>query len=360
MKILLWDEKAGLMKLRVENQDDLWALYNIIEEGDIVYAKTTRELKVGNSSMRKPMILGIKVKKLEFQPFTERLRVRGVIIHEPEKYKERGLRGSHHTINLDIGGEIAIIKEKWPKHAIDRIREACRKTKLGVVILSIDDEEAAIAIIRDYGVEIISEIALRLPGKMEADKRYLALREKIKEVTKAVKSTIKNTSSTILIVAGPSYMREKVAAALEKEYSGKSDKPKIYQENTSNGGVRGIYEAIRRGSITKAVSEHGIIEETKLMAQFLKLLSKNENMVTYGLNEVKDAAKAGAIKALLVLDEMLHSYGEVREKIEEIIKDVERKGGKIKIFSSIHEAGRQLKSLGGVAAILRFKVRNKQ
>ena len=357
MKILFWDENTGTMKLRVESQDDLWVLYNIIKEGDVVYAKTTRELKVGKSSVRKPMTLGIKVKKLEFQPFTERLRIRGIIIEEPEKYEERGLRGSYHTINLDIGRELVLIKEKWSKHTINKIREACEKTRLGAVILSVDDEEAAIAVIRDYGVEITSEIALKLPGKMEADKRYAALRERLKDIVEAVTNTMQNTSSKILIIAGPSYMREKVANVIEKEYAGKSDKPKIYQENTSNGGVRGVYEAIRRGSITRAICDYGIIEESKLIAEFLELLTKAEGMVAYGLDEVEVAAKAGAVKTLLILDEMLHSYGELREKLEEIIREVESKGGEMKIFSSLHEAGRQLKSFGGIAAILRFKVK---
>jgi len=65
MKILGEDLKHGVIQVQVETLDDLWILYNVLREGDIVYAKTTREVKVGDGSegSRIPMILGVKVKK---------------------------------------------------------------------------------------------------------------------------------------------------------------------------------------------------------------------------------------------------------------------------------------------------------
>ncbi|RLI35051.1 mRNA surveillance protein Pelota, partial [Candidatus Bathyarchaeota archaeon] len=52
MKILASDLKHGEVKLVVENLDDLWHLYNIIGEGDLVYAKTSREVKAGGEGSR--------------------------------------------------------------------------------------------------------------------------------------------------------------------------------------------------------------------------------------------------------------------------------------------------------------------
>lgn len=358
MKLLAWDEKKGVMKLRVESQDDLWLLYNIIEEGDIIYAKTSREIKVGDKSSRKTMTLGIKVKKLEFQPFTERLRINGIIIEEPEKYEERGFRGSHHTINLDIGKEIIIIKDEWSKQTIKRISEACKKTRMKTMILSIDDEEVAVAILRDYGVQIVFEEALRLPGKGEAERREEKITKILSEITSKIRELIKNTSTETLIISGPSYMREKITAKIRRALESEKLKPRIYVENTSNGGIRGIYETLRREKIMEALREYGIMEEAKLISELLQLIIKEEEKVAFGLGEIEKLAKVGAIDRLYVLDEILHSYGEIRSKIEEIMKEVESKRGKIKIFSSIHEAGKQLKSLGGVVAILRYKLKS--
>ena len=45
LKILLKDIKHDVMKVELRNIDDLWALYNVIQKGDRVVGKTTREVK---------------------------------------------------------------------------------------------------------------------------------------------------------------------------------------------------------------------------------------------------------------------------------------------------------------------------
>ena len=46
--------------------------------------------------------------------------------------------------------------------------------------------------------------------------------------------------------------------------------------------------------------------------------------------------------------------------IEDLLKSVEKKGGKVTVVSSRHEAGRKLLGLGGVAALLRFPLNLRQ
>jgi stalled ribosome rescue protein Dom34 len=68
MKVLGVDLKHGVVEVQVETLDDLWVLYNVIRENDVVNAKTTREVKVreGSEGSRLPMTLGSLVKKVEF------------------------------------------------------------------------------------------------------------------------------------------------------------------------------------------------------------------------------------------------------------------------------------------------------
>ena len=99
-----------------------------------------------------------------------------------------------------------------------------------------------------------------------------------------------------------------------------------------------------------------MIEDSKIMEDYLEILAKEKGKATYGLNETYKAAKIGAVKTLMISNRMLKSYGEKREKIEEIIEDVERQGGEIRIISEISEAGKKLLSLGGIAAILRYRI----
>ena len=46
MKILRDDVKHGIVTVMPEVLDDLWVLYNIVERGDRVYARTSREIRL--------------------------------------------------------------------------------------------------------------------------------------------------------------------------------------------------------------------------------------------------------------------------------------------------------------------------
>ena len=58
---------------------------------------------------------------------------------------------------------------------------------------------------------------------------------------------------------------------------------------------------------------------------------------------------------LLVADETLR---ETREKgnIDQFLRNVESARGQIVVFSTEFEPGQRLRSLGGIAALLRFKI----
>jgi protein pelota len=45
-----------------------------------------------------------------------------------------------------------------------------------------------------------------------------------------------------------------------------------------------------------------------------------------------------------------------RSKIETMMRTVEQRGGKVALVSSEQEAGKMLQSLGGVAALLRYRL----
>ncbi|MEM4146615.1 MAG: mRNA surveillance protein Pelota, partial [Metallosphaera sp.] len=94
MKILEYNERNNSLKLHIENEDDLWLIHLIISKGDTVIARTTRDVSMGNDSRRVPMIVELQVEFSEFQPFTSRLRIHGIVRDAPEKY---GIKGSHHT-----------------------------------------------------------------------------------------------------------------------------------------------------------------------------------------------------------------------------------------------------------------------
>ncbi len=96
-------KNKDLIKLKVENLDDLWYLSQIIDIGDLISGKTTRKIKkesgINIKVFKKTTTLLIRVSKVEFHKTTLVLRVSGTI----EEEKEDMSKGSHHTINIEEG-----------------------------------------------------------------------------------------------------------------------------------------------------------------------------------------------------------------------------------------------------------------
>ena len=349
MKVIDWDEKHGRMLLQVENRDDLWCLYNVLNPGDLVTARTLREIKVNGKSSRRPMTLKIRVEKVEFQPYTDRLRIRGVVIEGPEEF---GVVGSHHSIAVGEGAELLVEKEKWSNHELDRIFKASFKRSLDLLIIGVDSDEVAFALPHDYGFELVAEARLDLPGKHEPSKREEALKEKIRDIVGKAKKLIQRLNLKAVAIVGPGFVKDYLAKEVASNVN-----VKVYVDSASTGGYQGVKETIKRGVLRRMLKDFDLVEEAELMDELLLHVSKGDGRAAYGLEEVRRAAECGAVDKLLVLDELVRSPDpNLRNKVEEIMEMAERKGAKVKIFSSLEEPGQQLKSVGGLAAILRYSL----
>jgi protein pelota len=357
MKILEFDSKRGTAKLLVENLDDLWHLYNVISEGDQVYAKTSREIGGKNEAARPSrgrrvgLTLGVKVKNVDFDRSLNRLRILGVIFEAPEKYD--GLLGSHHTITVSPNSILRIVKEKWHNYQVERLRKAAEIEEKPVIVVSLDDEEACIALVGRFKVKPLVELRARLPGKLEASKRGEALKKYFSEIAEALKRIIKEVKGPIAIV-GPGFLKEKIKTYLSNEVKGL---PRVSVFNASSGGLSGVNEAVRSGVLLRFFRKSRLLEEAKLVEDFLAKLALDEGMVAYGFEDLEKAARIGAVEKLLVVDRLLRELNlEDRVKVEELMRLVEAKGGKIFVLSGEHEGGEKILALGGLAGFLRFKL----
>ena len=128
----------------------------------------------------------------------------------------------------------------------------------------------------------------------------------------------------------------------------------ILVEDTSSIGMSGFQEVLRRGAVDRIMEESRIARESSLMESLLKEIAL-DGKVAYGMDEVQQAIDFGAVVTLLVADEMLRLERE-SGNIDGLIQKVERSQGKMVVFSTEFEPGQRLHSLGGIAAILRFKI----
>ena len=110
-------------------------------------------------------------------------------------------------------------------------------------------------------------------------------------------------------------------------------------------------------TLKKELEVLDIKHETNLMNEFLKRVGKNQTNIAYGFDEVLKTVKLGAVADLLLLEDMLRA-SEVakRKELDELLLTTEKNRGKITIVNSNHPAGKQLKALGGIVALLRYNL----
>jgi len=349
--------KKGFVKVIPQTFDDLWHLYNIIYKGDEVYSRTTREIKPDGKyarprrGQRIPVFLGVKVEKIAWDKLLGRLRVHGTICEGPETVPI----GAHHTINIASNRPLTILKKKWARHHVERLKRASKTSEKPITIIAIDDEGYAIATTKQYGVEIKVEERMRLPGKLETEKRSAAIKEYFGKASSSLRQVWTPTHSPIAII-GVGFVKNDFAKFLKNEISDIA-KSVVDVKGVNNSGVAGIYEALRSGVLLKTMKHMRIAEETEVIEEVLKRLGKNESNVAYGFDDVKRVAKLGAVETMVLADTTLRKASdEKRLLLEELMKTVEQKSGEIMVLSTEHEAGAKLVALGGVAALLRFSI----
>ena len=337
MKILEFDEKKGLMRLHVEDEDDLWVIHLILEKGDRVIAKTTRDVSLGKESRRIPMTVELQVDHTEFQEYTTRLRIHGIILDAPEKF---GIKGAHHTINLDVGDDIIIIKDKWTEFALNKIKRQVEKVNK-ILIALVDFDEYLIAVPMEQGVRILAEKTLPSPNKEDEN----IIEENAEEVANEIKSFYQSLHAEVLILAGPGPFKELVAKKLGNM--------KIYIDSISTANRSGLHEILRRDIIDQVYRDYEIAKQVKVVEKIMENLAKNTGLIAYGLDEVKRGDEYGAVDTLLITEDLLSQN---REQIDQILEDVEKKRGKVLIVPKDSPVYYQVKSLTGIVALLRFKI----
>jgi len=344
MRVLHQDTRTGEIKLLVDNMDDLWHLYNIIDKGDLVLAVTYRREDVKTDKVRsergekKRVFLGIRVDKVEFHEFESRLRITGVIEQGPQDL------GAFHTLNLEPGDNISIVKQHWRDSTLERIKRAIDDSKRPtIVFVSIENDEATLAVLRQYGIQNVATIYGPSSGKMYEQKEDLSFYE---EVVDKVKQLV--TGDVPLVVLGPGFAKEELLAEGKERAPEAFGKAFIY--HTGQAGMAGIHELMKEGLGAEVLEGSRVAQETNAIEKVLEEIAKG-GAVTYGPKEVEEAAVAGAVESLYILDRLL------REKdMDPLLKRVENARGKIMVVSELHEAGKKLEALGGVAALLRYRM----
>jgi len=352
MKLIYSNLKNGEVKVLVQSLDDLWYLNAIIEPSDLAQGKTLRKIKPVKSESRssdavkRPVFIKLRVEKVEFSKYSSVLRVSGVIKEAPEDVP----LGSYHTFNVEENTAITIIKEKWLKYQLDKLKEACSEAKSSLLICVHDREEAYLALFKKYGYEVIAHLRGDVQKKREESVKkenfYSSVIGKLMEYSERY-------NITQIILASPAFWKED----LMKEIKDSELRRKVILAACSSATRNGIDEVIKRPEVRQALKQERVAKEMNKVEELFTEIAKN-NLAVYGLKETEKASMAGAIKELLVTDTLIQQSraDNFYSTVEKLMKTTDSTKGGVLIISSEHEGGKRLDGLGGIAAILRFKL----
>jgi protein pelota len=347
VKIVHKDLKGGEIKLVPENLDDIWHLYNIIETGDLIRAVTFRTDEQKDDKIRskksekKRMKLGIRVEKVSFHEFSDRLRVHGVIEEGPQDL------GSYHTLNVDADkmDKFTIVKETWKVHQLERLEEAVRQRKQALLVfVSLDEDTATIALLRQSGVQWIADIDSKRSGKMyeseDTEHEYFG------NILTLVKTYMQEENP--LVVVGPGFTRERFINV------GKTNHAELFKtcftHATGMAGMNGVHEAIKSGIVDQITKENRVSFETQMVEKLFTEIKK-DGLATYGEHEVAEALHKGAVERLLIADVHVRSRNG-----EDLLRHARETRSQFTIINTMHEAGKKFEGIGGIGALLRYKV----
>jgi protein pelota len=334
-----------------ESLDDLWHLAHVIEPGDRVAGDTTRRIQRNDDQLRdkggerEHIWVALDVEDVEFAKFANRLRVSGVI---SDCSREDQL-GQHHTINVEDHEELDVEKH-WKPDQHDRIQDAVEATdNPDVVVATVEEGQAHVHTVEQYGTEERATITAPT-GKGDYARPRSELFAELTDI-------LERQDADAIILAGPGFTKQDALKYIEDESPELTER--ITTVDTSAVGDRGVHEVLKRGAVEDVQKETRIAEESGLIDTLTERIAEGAK-VAYGPSQVAKAADYGAIEHLLVLDDRLRSErsgdGDWDIDADDVIETTEQKGGEVTVFSSEFAPGQQLSNLGGIAALLRYRL----
>ncbi len=276
---------------------------------------------------------------------------------------------------------------------LEPLRDQIREKEI-YGLITFDTNNAAIAFLRGKAILVKKTMDSLVPGKTgkggQSAARYsrvrsgllLSFMKQVGEFSTKLFSEEKDLKG--IIIGGPGPLKERF---LEEDFLSEALKKKILGvKDLGYSGEEGLTELVERSD--DLLKEASVMKEKKLLKDFLEHLKKDDGLVSYGVFEVEKALNLGAVETLMVSEEfpMEHyiincSCGLKLEKtmkkenlpkecpecggkldIEEadIFEQLEDKadqmGGNYEIISADTPEGAQFLQLGGIGAILRFRI----
>ncbi|KAF1816228.1 hypothetical protein P152DRAFT_478799 [Eremomyces bilateralis CBS 781.70] len=383
-------DQTGSVTLIPEEPEDMWHIYNLIQNKDIVRASTVRRVVKetsdgSNQSSRVLTKLTIRVTSTDFDSGSSHLRVSGQIA---EANDFAGL-GSFHTLDLELSRQFALEKPSWDAIAIETLRtalDATSRASLWAVLMR--EGYANICLVTEFQTVIRQRVEVPLPKKRGGGRDGGYDSAMLRFHRTLLQTLLRHLDLTTeprppLLIASPGFAAQNflayiktAAASAPASASSATDPnsdaipvsgkvlnsyiPSIHLAHSNNASPSSIPSLISSPALKKALDTTRSAGDAAALDKLHKHLRDDDNRAWYGAVPIFKAFAQGVIAhgSVLLVSDRLFRASEVAERKRWVVlvEGCREQGAECRVVSSAHEVGRRLEALGGVAAILAWGV----
>lgn len=454
------------LHLQLEEEEDLWFLYNLISINDLIKSTTIRKVQrelsggCGVSAETKKIKLTIKVTSTDFSAAASpagasatavnaaavnaaavnpgvsafgsasaaaaTLRVSGQIAEETQYAR----MGAYHTFEINTTEEIKLLKDDWDEVYEDFLLEATdisRKADL-IYLLLLDAGICNLLCISNNITRVLFKLNTNIPkNRVSSSTSYNKIINKFyKDIAENLFMLINPKifdNIKVFLIAGPGFYKnafydyfiKQAEQQHRKDILTKNKNNLFILTNAPSAYIHCASDILNNEKLQNIIITTKATKQAQAIDQLYRMLNnsyknKNKNkihnlttgsssllgsvdsenysyyssycekktfinnpsssssssyeqssLVTYGLAEVTNAVSLGAVHELLICEDLFRfASAEERKNLIHLIHNAKAKAATILKFSDQHISGKQLKLLGGVAAILRFPVYEEQ
>ena len=367
-------KRNGYVVVMPIDEEDIWYVYNILMNGDVLRIKTMRKVlhqKGGEfsvkSNQRKLIKMTVKILDIKFEADEKgtslMLKTRNLTDNEYV------MKGQIQTIEVSLLQKLQIFKDHWDHHSEMILEESTDLShNVDSVVVLLDEGYSAFYTIKRNFIKLHGKMTKSMPKKktniMDIYKK------KVEEFDSAVWRYLVESfpnwdTIKAIVLAGPGNVRSRIFDKLKtiEQHEKSEGIRKIIKINlykfaciqTSSTFKSSISEIMKDKTGAKLLEDTKAVKEVKKLEEFYEVFMKDSSLAVFGENEVKFAFDNNAIKSLLITDGLLRSKNFIlRKKMSKFVEEIKQQGAEIFMFNETHESGARLKDITGIAAILRF------
>jgi protein pelota len=345
-----------------EDADDLLTLRRIIENGDYVFADTTRVIKKvkefarPDKGERIKVRVSVRVENISLDDMVDRLRITGIITNTDNELVPRGI---HHSLTVQVGDTITIDKNrKWNDIETNILKRSGNSTNF--ILVAIDAQEAAVAKISGTHLKIIPNIYSGQSGKryQHAAKNNPNIEIFFDDIAKTIQSIFsaaeEEKNNSTIIIFGPGETKRRFYNLLVEKHKLEKGKVSLI-DGVDVAGEDGIFVFLRSPAIKEAMSSSKLATVSSILDEIMRLVHKGDAKFAMGMQEVSNAASIKAIEYLVFSDSIFKTTDE--NDVVKLLNLVESQGAKSFAVDSSTDIGWRVSSLGGIVALLRYSIR---